>query len=173
MAHLLIEHLAGTGMARLASLLVLLSLVSSVVSMMMVGPRVSAAMAREGFLPRALAGGAGRPPAGSVILQGGLALALLATHGFEELLRSVGSILTLTSGLTVAALLRLRFVPGPFPRPSPFVVACAITYVAGSIWMLWFTLYEAPRTLLWLGAVTGAAAVAYVITIAKRRRRPS
>jgi APA family basic amino acid/polyamine antiporter len=176
LAHLLMDQLAGGAAARLASAFVVLSLASSVISMTMVGPRVSAAMAQEGFLPRVLAGREGRPPRGSVFLQSGIALALLATHGFEELLRSVGAILTLTSGLTVAALIRLRFGHTPHPRPSPLVLACAAIYVAGSIWMLWFTLTEAPRTLLWLAVVVAVAAVAYVSSVKGRsakRSRPA
>ena len=169
LAHLLMDQLAGGRAARLASLFVVLSLASSVISMTLVGPRVSAAMAREGFLPRVLAGREGRPPFASVLLQSGLALGLLATHGFEELLRSVGAILTLTSGLTVAAVFRLRFTRTEFPRPSAFVMACALVYVGGSAWMLWFTLTEAPRTLIWLAVVMGAAAIAYLLAV----RRPS
>lgn len=172
LAHLLIGELAGKQVARLASLFVILSLISSVISMTMVGPRVCAAMAGEGFLPRALGERRGRPPVGSVLLQSGLALLLLATHGFEELLRSVGSILTLTSALTVAALVRMRFarrLPAGRERPSwPVMVAAAI-FLCGSAWMLWVTLIEAPRTLVWLGIVGLAAAVAYVV--AQRRRR--
>jgi APA family basic amino acid/polyamine antiporter len=170
LAHLLMDQLAGDAAARLASLFVVLSLASSVISMTMVGPRVSAAMAREGFLPRLLAGRLGRPPLGSVLLQSGVALALLATHSFEELLRSVGAILTLTSGLTVAALLRLWRRRTPYPRPPGFVMACALVYVIGSVWMLWFTMTEAPRTLLWLAVVTGLAAVAYAVTSRSRAR---
>jgi len=99
-----------------------------------------------------------------------VALTLLATHSFEELLRSVGAILTLTSGLTVCALIRLRFRRGAplLERPSSFVMGCAFVYVAGSIWMLWYSLTEAPRTLLWLAAVTALAAVAYLLTARKR-----
>ena len=171
LAHLLMDQLAGRRAARLASLFVFLSLASSVISMTLVGPRVSAAMAREGFLPRVFEGRAGRPPVASVVLQSGIALGLLATHGFEELLRSVGAILTLTSGLTVAAIFRLRFTRTEFPRPSLFVMACALVYVGGSVWMLWFTLTEAPRTLIWLAVVIGAAAIAYVAT-ARRRFGP-
>ena len=171
LAHLLIGELAGKHVARLASLFVILSLVSSVISMTMVGPRVCAAMAEEGFLPRVLGARRGRPPVGSVLLQSGLALLLLTTHGFEELLRSVGSILTLTSALTVAALVRLRLtkhLPAGRDRPAwPVMVAAAI-YLAGSGWMLWVTLVEAPRTLIWLGIVALAAAAAYVV--ARRRR---
>jgi APA family basic amino acid/polyamine antiporter len=169
LAHLLMDQLAGRTAAKLASVLVVLSLASSVMSMTMVGPRVSAAMAREGFLPRALAGKEGRPPLGSVLLQSGLALALVATHGFEELLRSVGAILTLTSGLTVAALIRLRFARTAFTPPSALVMACAVVYVAGATWMLWFTLTESPRTLWWLAIVVAITAIAYVST--KRGRR--
>lgn len=171
LAHLLMDRLAGGTAARLASLFVVLSLASSIISMTLVGPRVSAAMAAEGFLPRVLTGRRGKPPLGSVLLQSGIALALLGTHGFEELLRSVGAILTLTSGLTVAALLRLRFGRTPYPRPSWFVLGCAAVYVAGSGWMLWFTLTEAPRTLLWLTAVTAVAAVAYLTSVRARRRQ--
>lgn len=175
LAHLLVGELAGPHVARLASLVVILSLVSSVISMTMVGPRVSAAMAQEGFLPRVLAAKHDRPPLGSVVLQSALALLLLATHGFEELLRSVGSILTLTSALTVAALLRLRFAkrrPDALPRPLWRAVAAAVVYLAGSFWMLWFTLTEAPRTLLWLVVVGAAAALAYVVAARRRRADP-
>jgi amino acid transporter len=120
-----------------------------------------------------LAGREGRPPLGSVFLQSGIALALLATHGFEELLRSVGAILTLTSGLTVAAVIRLRFGRISHARPSPLVLACAAVYVTGSIWMLWFTLTEAPRTLLWLAVVTAVAAIAYLSSVKARGARRS
>ncbi len=113
------EKLAGSGAARATSLCVVLSLTSSVIAMTMAGPRVAAAMAAEGFLPRALAGREGRPPVWSVLLQSSLALVLLATNSFEALLRSVGVLLTLVSALTVALVLRLRFGRTPFPRPSP------------------------------------------------------
>ena len=170
LAHLLMEKLAGSGAARATSLCVVLSLASSVIAMTMAGPRVAAAMAAEGFLPRALAGREGRPPIWSVLLQSGLALVLLATNSFEALLRSVGAILTLVSALTVAALLRLRFGRTRFPRPSLAVVAAAIVYLTGSAWMLWYTLTDDPRALLWLAAVAAAAAIAYG---SMARRRPA
>jgi amino acid transporter len=166
----LMQQLAGSGAARLTSLFVVCSLASSVIAMMMAGPRVAAAMAAEGFLPRAFAGREGRPPMWSVLLQSGLALGLLATNTFEALLRSVGAILTLVSALTVALLLRLRFGRTPFPRPSLSLVAAAIVYLAGSAWMLWYTLTEDPRALLWLAVVAVAAAIAYG---SMARRRPA
>jgi APA family basic amino acid/polyamine antiporter len=168
LAHLLMQKLAGPGAARLTSLFVILSLASAIISMTLAGPRVAAAMAAEGFLPRAFAATVGRPPVWSVLLQSGLALLLLGTHSFEVLLRSVGAILTLSSALTVASLVRLRFGRLPLPRPSGGVMAAAAVYLVGSAWMLWYTLTDDPRTLLWLAVVVGAAAIAH----AAARRRP-
>ena len=170
LAHLLMEKLAGSGAARATSLCVVLSLASSLIAMTMAGPRVAAAMAAEGFLPRALAGRQGRPPVWSVVLQSGLALVLLATNSFEALLRSVGAILTLASALTVALLLRLRFGRTEFRPPSPLVMVAAMVYLAGSAWMLWYTLTDDPRALLWLAVVAVAAAIAYA---GMARRRPA
>jgi APA family basic amino acid/polyamine antiporter len=171
LAHLLMEKLAGPGAARVISLFVVLSLASSIVSMTLAGPRVAAAMAEEGFLPRAFAGTVGRPPVRSVLLQSGLALALLGTHSFEALLRSVGAILTLASSLTVASLVRLRFGSTPFPRPSAAVMAAAFVYLAGAGWLLWFTLADDPRALLWLAVVVAAAALAHLMAARRRRSR--
>jgi APA family basic amino acid/polyamine antiporter len=168
LAHLLMQKLVGPGAAQVMSLFVVLSMASSIVSMTLAGPRVAAAMAAEGFLPRAFAGRVGRPPAWSVLLQNGLALVLLGTHSFEALLRSVGAILTLASAATVASLARLRFGRTPFPRPSAGVMAAAFIYLAGAGWMLWFTLADDPSALLWLAVVVLAAVPAHVL--AARRR---
>ena len=84
-------------------------------------------------------------------------------------MRSVGAILTVTSGLTVSALVRLRWGKrARRVRPSSLVMICALVYVAGSVWILWFTLTEAPRTLLWLAIVTAMAALGYAFTARTR-----
>jgi basic amino acid/polyamine antiporter, APA family len=172
LAHVLVAELAGPRLGRLVSAFVVVALASSVTSMTFAGPRVYASMAREGFLPRSLAGRADRPPRGAVLLQSVLALALLLSHSFEELLSSVGSILTVGTGLTVAAVFRMRFgkrrAAGAVGRPGPVVLACAALYVAGSAWMLWHAFTSSRLTLVWLALVVLAAAVAYVLT---RRRR--
>jgi len=171
LAHVLIGELAGPGPARLVSLFVVLSLASTISSMTFVGPRVYATMAADGFLPRALATRAGRPPVGAVLLQSALALGLLFTHRFEELMRGVGSVLTVILALTVAALFRVRWwSPRPeLPRPSAGVLACAVVYIAGAIWMSWYALSAAPTTLLWLAVLAVATAAGYVATIRRRR----
>jgi APA family basic amino acid/polyamine antiporter len=138
--------------------------------MTMVGPRVYAAMAREGVLPRALAGERGRPPMISVILQSTISLALLFTHTFEQLLHNVGAILTLTSALTTLCLFRLQFGNGKWAKPGPVALAAATVFVALSAWMLYFAFRGSPRTIAWVVAVAACAIVAWFATV--RARRP-
>ena len=89
-----------------------------------------------------------------MLLQSGLALVLLATHGFEELLRSVGSILTLHLGPDRGSAARLRFTRRQVvARPSWPLVGAALVYLIGSGWMLYFTFDRSPHTLIWLAVV--------------------
>ena len=68
-------------------------------AMTLVGPWVYAAMAEDGYLPKFLAPTAnGKPPVGSLLLQGGLALTLMWTHSVLQVVESAGGILLLFSG---------------------------------------------------------------------------
>lgn len=187
-AHVLAGKLVGGAGAKIMSVLIVLWLVSTVSAMGLVGPRVCAAMARDGYLPRVLAGRAGRPPAASVALQGGLAVVIVYTHHFRQVLANVGAILVLVSALTVLALFRVQLDRRYAEKPGPFALGCAVVYVVMSGWMLYFavsgservvlfqlgpTLYLVPGALLWIGGVVAAAAVAYAVTVVARPRPSS
>jgi APA family basic amino acid/polyamine antiporter len=101
------EHLGGPALANAASALVALTLVSSVSSMVMAGPRVYARMAADGYLPRWMRTETG-PPRPAIYLQWGLALLLLWTATFESLLTYIGFTLGLSTAATVLGLVRLR-----------------------------------------------------------------
>src|SRR5262245_65362570 len=70
------ERLGGTELAHGVSGLIALTLVSSVSSMVMAGPRVYARMAADGYLPRWLRSEQS-PPRCAIYFQGGIALVLL------------------------------------------------------------------------------------------------
>ena len=76
-----------------------------------------------------------------MLVQSGLAVAMLMTHSFELLVRNIGAMLTLTSALTVLCVLRTR--------PRPFVLACAGAYTIASCWILYFVFADSPVTLAW------------------------
>ena len=115
-------------------------------AMTVVGPRVYAEMARDGILPRFLAGTAGRPPTAAILLQGALCLLLLWTHSLRAAVESAGGVLLLFSALTALGPLR---VPGA--RTLPRVLG--VIYAAGAGAILLSGVLGRPHQLLWLGVL--------------------
>ena len=126
------EHLGGPALANAVSALVALTLVSSVSSMVMAGPRVYARMAVDGYLPRWLRTETG-PPRPAIYLQWGLALLLLWTATFDGLLTYIGFTLGLSTAATVLGLVRLRRREGAKLRVPgwPWVPALFLLSVLG------------------------------------------
>lgn len=104
--------LGGETWARGVTGLVALALSLSCSALMMAGPRVYARMARDGVLPRWFAPPQDDAPRRAVGLQCALALALLWSFGFKELLTYIGFTLSLVSAATVYGLVRLRRAKG-------------------------------------------------------------
>jgi APA family basic amino acid/polyamine antiporter len=164
-------HLLGPGAARVMSAVMLLLFTSAISAMLLVGPRVYAAMASDGVLPRFLAAREGRPPVGAVLLQGGLALLLLFTHDLRTVLGNVGAIVVLFAGLTMAGLFRAAArATTPEARPRPLALVAAGVYVLVSAWMLFQGFRNTPSLLLWVGGVAVVALGAWLVT---RRVRPA
>lgn len=159
LGHLVLHNLLGPSGAVAMSSVVLIALVSSLSAMTLVGPRVYAAMAADGFLPKMFRQRADAPPAASVILQSAVAVALIATQQFSVLLNNAGSILTLTSMLAVAALAWRKGQTLPVS-----VRISAIVYVTASAWALVFSIQGAPSSLVWMIAIGVLAAIGYRMT---------
>ena len=108
--------------ASLLTAVILLALASSVSAMVMAGPRVYYAMARDGVFPRA----AGRihprfhSPAIAITAQAGWSALLVLTGTFEDLLIYTGFAVVLFSAVSVASLfvLRRKYASAPAFRPS-------------------------------------------------------
>lgn len=127
------EHLGGPVLANAVSALVALTLMSSVSSMVMAGPRVYARMAADGYLPRWLRTEQG-PPRSAIYFQGGIALLLLWTTTFDGLLTYIGFTLGLSTAATVIGLVRLRRREGANLRVPgwPWVPALFLLSVLGT-----------------------------------------
>jgi APA family basic amino acid/polyamine antiporter len=162
LGHVIAEDLVGVSAARLVSGLAVVSFLSAISAMMMVGPRVVAAMARDGLLPRAFEERSGRPPAGSVLVQGAIALFLLTSQPVREALYNVGAILVLFTTLTVICLFRVK------PRPRRGVLAAAALYAMTSTWMLFYGFRDHTSLVMWTAVI---ALVALAAWFALRRRR--
>jgi APA family basic amino acid/polyamine antiporter len=172
LGHVIVQRLVGPGAGKAMSAVVILLFVSAMSAMTFAGPRVYAAMAKDGFLPKVFAGKEGRPPVASVLLQSALALVIVFTHELQQALNNVGAILTLFAALTVAGLFRARFSSsGKYPKPPLSSLAAAGLYSASAAYMLYFGFKDKTSTLLWwvLG-VLAAAFVAYGLTRALRAK---
>lgn len=163
--------LLGPTAARAMSAVMLLLFISAMSAMLLVGPRVYAAMAKDGFLPKFFAAKEGRPPTAAVILQGTVAVTLLFFNkDVSEVLRNVGAILVLFAALTVAGLFPAKARAKAGEGPSAVSLVCAGVYVLSAAWMLYFGLKESASMLRWVGVVTLAGLAAYVTTLWARRR---
>lgn len=96
--------LGGPGLERAVRVVVALALWTSVSAMVMAGPRVAVAMARDGLLPRPL--GRGDPPVAALLLQAGLAILVVWLSDLAELLGTLGMTLGLCAVATVFGGLR-------------------------------------------------------------------
>jgi APA family basic amino acid/polyamine antiporter len=164
LGHLIMKNLVGNLGAVCMSILAIIAFISAMSAMTFLGPRVYAAMARDGFLPRVLQGKEGRPPCGAVILQGAIALFLVIVYQLGEVLNNVGAILTLFSALTVFSLFWVRFRRTDRVKTAFPAMVAAFFYLLLSGIMLYFGFKRSPTLNLWVGASILMALIGYFIT---------
>lgn len=117
-AHVAASHLFGPAAGKLLSTVIALGLISTVGALVMTGPRIYEAMGRDYPRLRVLSRRErGRGPVRSIALQAGLAIVMVLSARFDELLTYIGFTLALFSALTVAGVFVLRHREPELPRP--------------------------------------------------------
>jgi len=184
LGHFLMKDLIGDTGAKIMSGIMIVALLSAASAMTMIGPRVYAAMARDGYLPKVFAGTEGKPPLGSVLLQSAIAISVAMTTSFIKAIGTIGSILTLMAALTALGVFKLQFDPKQEEKPgAPALVAAGI-FVALAGWMLYFS-FTSPilnsadlpligkksLPLIWLGFISLVTVVYVAWTGTHRKRR--
>ena len=164
LGHLIMKNVVGEFGAACMSVLAIIAFISAMSAMTFLGPRVYAAMAKDGFLPRILQGKEGKPPIGAVILQGAIALFLVFAYQLGEVLNNVGAILTLFSALTVFSLFWVRFRKKDRIKPAFAALTAALFYLILSGVMLYFGFKKSPTLNLWVGASILTALIGYFAT---------
>lgn len=163
--------LLGPVAAKVMSAVMLLLFISAMSAMMLVGPRVYSAMAKDGFLPQFLAGKAGQPPTGAVVLQGVIALVLLVTHDVRSVLSNVGAIVVIFAALTVVGLFSRLGKTGA-ERPSNVSLVAAAIYGLSALWMLYIGAKKDPKLVGWVAVVALVGLGAFALT-RRAQRRPA
>ncbi len=125
--------LGGSQLAIFVRTLILLALITSVLSMMMAGPRVYARMADDGLFPKALSF-RGEIPRVAIAIQALLAMTVIYFFSdLKQLLSFLGFTLSLCSALAVSALFLLRHREGPKAIPVIGYPFTPIIYVAATL----------------------------------------
>jgi APA family basic amino acid/polyamine antiporter len=175
LGHAVMSRLAGPAAGALWSGATVVVFLSAMSAMIFLGPRVYAAMARDGFLPAFLAGKGEHPPRSAVLLQGALALLIVLTQELQAALALVGGVLMIFAALTAAGLVVAR-LQGREPRPSGLAVGAAAAYVLISGWLFLSALTNPflPGTpaqrILGIGVLLGVGLGGYLVS--RRRAAP-
>ena len=112
------RHVFGEGGGRIVGALICLGLVSAISSMMWIGPRVTMVMGEDipalsAFAARSAAGA----PTRAILLQVGVASALVLTGSFESVVQFIQFSLMACSLLAVTGVIVLRYTRPDLPRP--------------------------------------------------------
>jgi APA family basic amino acid/polyamine antiporter len=181
-------RLGGDGAGRILSPLVAVCVLSSLQATVLVGPRIYQAMAVDGlfFAPLARTHPRTGAPAVALVIQGLVAIALLAAGTFDRRFdRVFDDLLTFTmfaivafSALTVAAVFVLRVrrpdAPRPFRVPGYPIVPALFVVVSG--WLFWNVLEHGSLEALKGFAIVATGVPAYFAfrhRQAKQEEKPS
>ena len=140
-------------------------LLSVLSAMIMSGPRVYYAMARDGafFQRMGRLNRLRKTPAAAIFLQAGIAMAMVLTATFDQLLIYIGFTLSLSSLVAVVGLIimrgRLAPVPGQYRTPGyPWT---PLLFIVGNAWIITYTLNSRPVASLLGLATIGSGIMAY------------
>ena len=136
-------YLFGAGGAKIMALFICAGLISTVSSMMWIGPRVTVTMGEDLLALRWLAQlNARGVPMRAILMQFTIAIMLVLKSSFSQVVNYIQFSLTLCSALTVLGVFVLRWRQPELPRPYRawgYPVTPAI-FLAISGWMMWYML---------------------------------
>lgn len=167
--------LFGPHISRYFSGAIAIGLLSALSAMIMTGPRVYYAMARDQIFFKRL-GKVNRlrkTPAHAIFWQGAIAVVMVVTATFDKLLIYIGFTLSLCAMATVAGLMWLRFrQPGlGSDYRTPGYPLTPVFFIIGNLWIVCFTIKSNPMASLASLLTIGAGICVYLYFSAKRENR--
>lgn len=136
------EHALSPSVAHLASGLICVLLLSTINSMIIIGPRVSKSIGEDfsklNFLSKE---NKGESPYFGLIIQLALALIYLFSASFEQLIIYTGFVLNIFTFLSVLGLL---FIKENTNRFKPKKLIAPLLFLSYSLWLLFYGVYRKP-----------------------------
>ena len=154
-----------------------IGLLSVISAMILAGPRVYYAMARDGVFIKTLAKlrEKHQTPAYAIVLQGALAIVMAITFSFDKLLIYIGFTLSLFAVLTICGLIILR--RRNHRRHSAYKTwgypLTPIVFILGNLWIIFYSIKNKPLTSgFGLGTIALGGLIYIVISrLAKLKQR--
>jgi APA family basic amino acid/polyamine antiporter len=144
---------------------VTLCLLSVISAMIMAGPRVYYAMAKDrtffGLFARVSK--TRKTPGPSILLQAVIAIGMVFTSSFDKLLLYIGFTLSLFAVLTVAGMMLLRVKKPLLERPYKTVgyPITPILFISGNLWIIVFCIKGYPMVTLYAAVTIIIGSVVY------------
>jgi APA family basic amino acid/polyamine antiporter len=157
------QAIGGDWLAILIRVIVSVSLLSSVSSMLIAGPRVYTKMASDGVFPKLFASSRRKQlevPAAAIWLQVILASVVYYVSTIKSLLDYLGFTLSVSAALTVACIFWTRR-PGDSAASRRVVSAIAMIYVAATIGLATLSVIGRPQQLVGFAATVGSGILLY------------
>jgi len=165
--------LFGSRVGMLFSGAISLCLLSVISAMIMVGPRVYYAMARDGLFFRFIGVVSPRHhvPVYAVAVQGFIAVCIAVTSSFDVLLMYIGFTLALFAMLSVCGMVLLRIKSPQAKRPIKTFLypVTPVFFVLGNAWIIFYSITSRPVVCLY-GLGTIAAGVVVYLLFSKNRK---
>ncbi|MDY6951712.1 MAG: amino acid permease [Thermodesulfobacteriota bacterium] len=144
--------LFGDHMSKYFSVAIAVGLLSVLSAMIMAGPRVYYAMAKDGvfFELFGKVNKLHRTPAHAIFLQGAIAIVMVFTATFDKLLLYIGFTLSLCAMLTVIGMVLLRIKQPALKRDYKTFgyPVTPLLFILGNVWIVYFSIKSRPITSL-------------------------
>jgi len=152
------EALFGKGIAKYFSGAIAITILSSLSAMIITGPRVYYAMAKDNvfFELFGRVNSSHKTPSYSIFLQAGISIIMVITASFDKLLLYIGFTLSLFAMLTVLGMIVLRFKKLSIERSYKTVgyPVTPLLFIIGNVWIIYFSITRRPASSLFgLGTI--------------------
>ena len=144
--------LFGAGVGKVFGMTIALGLLSVLSAMIMAGPRVYYAMARDGLFFRCFGDvhATRRTPVPAIFFQAVIAVGMILCAAYDTLLIYIGFTLSLTAVATVVGLFHLRRMAPSMARPYRTVgyPLTPLFFIAGNLWIVGHTVASRPLVVI-------------------------
>jgi APA family basic amino acid/polyamine antiporter len=165
--------LFGDNISRYFGGAIALGLLSVLSAMIMAGPRVYYAMAKDGvfFELFGKVNSLRQTPAYAIFLQAGIAIIMVVTASFDKLLLYIGFTLSLSAMLTVIGMMLLRARQPDLERGYKTFgyPVTPLLFILGNLWIIYFCIKSRPVTSLFGLGTIGLGILFYLFFKRKNR----